>query len=260
MKTVIKTLLITTLTVTSAWSLTAIEIIDKVNSRDDGQSVSRSLKMELTDKRGKKRVQKTLSYRKYYGNDKKSVLFYKAPKRLRGTGFLTYDNAVDDDEQWLYLPALRKVRRVSASDRGDWFLGTDFSYEDIKKETKVSTEDYDFKLLGEELINGHEVYKMESRAKNSEIAKELGYSKLISWIDKKIFISRKVAFYDERGELLKKLHNQDIRQVEGIWTIHHMHMVNAQNGHESHFYFSDIDYKTALSDSLFTQQSLKRGK
>jgi len=260
MKTVLKALLITTLTATSAWSLSAIEIINKVNSRDDGESVSRTLKMELTDKRGKKRVQETLSYRKYYGEDKKSVLFYKAPKRLRGTGFLTYDNVVSDDEQWLYLPALRKVRRVSASDRGDWFLGTDFSYEDIKKETKVSTEDYDFKLLGEEQVDGHAVYKVEFVAKNEEIAKELGYSRLVSLIDKTIFISRKVTFYDERGELLKRLHNQEIKEIDGIWTIHHMQMTNAQNGHESHFYFSDIDYKKALSDGLFTQQSLKRGK
>ena len=260
MKTVLKTLLITTLTVTSAWSLSAIEVIDSVNSRDDGQSVSRNLKMVLTDKRGKKRVQETLSYRKYYGDDKKSVIFYLKPKRLKGTGFLTYDNAMSADEQWLYLPSLRKVRRVSASDRGDWFLGTDFSYEDIKKETKVSTEDYEFKLLGEEEVDGHAVYKMESTAKSADIAKELGYSKLVSFIDKKIFISRKVAFYDARGALLKRLHNQEIEQIDGIWTIQHMQMINAQNGHESHFYFSDIDYKTALSDTLFTQQSLKRGK
>jgi hypothetical protein len=96
--------------------------------------------------------------------------------------------------------------------------------------------------------------------KSAEIAKELGYSKVISWVDKEIFINRKVEFYDERKELLKELHNQEITQVDGIWTIHHMHMNNAQNGHESHFYFSDIDYKTVLKDSLFTQQSLKRGK
>jgi outer membrane lipoprotein-sorting protein len=160
----------------------------------------------------------------------------------------------------LYLPALRKVRRVSASDRGDWFLGTDFSYEDIKKETKVSKEDYDFKLLGEEELDGHAVYKMELVTKSTEIAKELGYSKLISWVDKNIFINRKVDYYDNRGELLKKLHNQKITEVDGIWTIHHMHMSNQQNGHESHFYFSNLDYKTALSDSLFSQQALKRGK
>jgi len=253
-------LIITSLTATSAWSITAVEVIDEVNKRDDGQNVSRNLKMVLTDKRGKQRTQETLSCRKYYGEDKKSVIFYKKPKRLKGTGFLTYDNAVSDDEQWLYLPALRKVRRVSASDRGDWFLGTDFSYEDIKKETKISKEDYDFKLLGEEQVDGHAVYKMESVAKSEAIAKELGYSRLVSFIDKEIFISRKVEFYDERGELLKRLHNQDIEQVDGIWTIHHMQMSNAQNGHESHFYFSDIDYKTDLSDGLFTQQSLKRGK
>ena len=254
-----KHLLLIGLLGTTLWSMSALELVDNINTRDDGTAVSRNLKMELTDKRGKTRVQETLSYRKYYGEDKKSILFYTAPKRLAGTGFLTYDNAKSDDEQWLYLPAIRKVRRVSAADRGDWFLGTDFSYEDIKKETKISKEDYSFKLLGEEQLEGHVVYKMESIAKSAEIAKELGYSKLVSWVDKEIFINRKVEFYDERGELLKSLLNQDISQVDGIWTIHHMKMTNHQNGHVSNFYFSNVDYKSAVKDKLFTQRSLKKG-
>jgi len=254
-----KHLLLIGLLGTSLWSVTALEIVESVNARDDGTAVSRNLKMELTDKRGKTRTQETLSYRKYYGEDKKSVIFYQKPKRLKGTGFLTYDYAQKDDEQWLYLPALRKVRRVSASDRGDWFLGTDFSYEDIKKETKISKDDYDFKLLGEEELDGHTVYKMESTAKTADIAKELGYSKLVSWVDKEIFINRKVEFYDPRGELLKTLQNHEITKVDGIWTIHHMEMTNQQNGHLSHFYFSNVKYGDAIADRLFTQQALKKG-
>lgn len=254
-----KKLLLITLSATTLWSMSAVEIINKVNSRDDGTSVSRNLKMVLMDKRGKKRVRETKSYRKYYGQNKKSILFYTAPKRLDGTGFLTYDNTKSTDEQWLYLPAIRKVRRVSAADRGDWFLGTDFSYEDIKKETKVAKEDYNFKLLGEEKMNGHTCYKLESTAKNKTIAKQLGYSKLISWIDKKIFISRKTDFYDKRGGILKTLHNQDIKRIEGIWTIHHMHMVNKQNHHTSDFYFNHVNYSKKVKNKLFTQQSLKRG-
>jgi len=255
-----KKILVAALSVTSLWSMSAVEIVDKINARDDGQSVSRHLKMELTDKRGKTRIQETISYRKYFGEDKKSVLFYTAPKRLKGTGFLTFDNATQNDEQWLYLPAIRKVRRVSAADRGDWFLGTDFSYEDIKKETKISKEDYDFTLLGEEELAGHKVYKMQSKAKSEDIAKELGYSKLISWVDAEIFITRKSEFYDERGELLKTLQNHDIKQIDGIWTIGHMEMKNAQNGHSSNFYFTEVDYSKEIHKKLFSKQALKRGE
>ena len=260
MNNLIKKTLLLSLATLSLWGMDAKEIVASVNARDDGHQVTRNLKMELTDKRGKKRVQETIYFRKYYGDDKKSVMFYKKPKRIKGTGFLTFDNALKDDEQWLYLPALKKVRRVSSSDRGDWFLGTDFSYEDIKKEGKISNDDYSFKLLGEEDVDGHGVYKLELLAKDETITEELGYSKLISFIDKEIFITRKVIFYDNRGELLKTLLSSDISQVDGIWSVHHMHMQNHQNKHISDFYFSNIDYKKEVKNNLFTKGSLKRGK
>jgi len=259
MQYIIKNMLLLVLS-TSLWSMDVLEIVDHVNARDDGLQVTRNLKMQLTNKHGQIRVQATAFYRKYYGKNKKSIMFYEKPKRLKGTGFLTFDNFTKEDEQWLYLPALRKVRRVSSSDRGDWFLGTDFSYEDIKKEGKISKEDYDFKLLGEEKIDGHNVYKIESTVKNEQIADELGYSKLISYIDKGSFVARKVIFYDERKELLKTLHSTEITLIENIWSVHHMHMQNHQNQHTSDFYFSNIDYKSKVSDNLFTKMSLKRGR
>lgn len=255
-----KLVLLALVGVVSVFGMSSIEIINKVNARDDGQQVSRKLKMVLVDKHGKKRIRETKSYRKYYGEDKKSIIFYTAPKRVAKTAFLTYDYKDKEDQQWLYLPAIKKVRRISASDRGDWFLGTDFSYEDIKKETKISTDDYNFALDGEENVDGHRCYKIVGTTKNKDIADELGYSKVISFIDQDIFIARKAIFYDTRGELLKVLHSQDIKQIDGIWTITHMHMENKQNGHTSDFYFTDIDYKTPLKDKLFTKQALKRGK
>jgi len=244
--------------VSSLFAMDALEVVKKVNEREDGLSVVRDLKMELIDKRGKKRIRETISYRKYYGLDKKSVIYYKTPKRLSGTGFLTFDNKSKDDEQWLYLPSLRKVRRVSAANRGDWFLGTDFSYEDIKKETKISTVDFDFKILEEVDEKGISSYVLESIPKNKALVKELGYSKIISFIDKDIFIARKATFYDERGGLLKTLLNKDIRKVDNIWTIHHLKMENHQNKHVSNFYFSNVDYKKEVKDSSFTKASLKR--
>lgn len=257
MKIILNTIVTVSLA-SSLFALDALEVVQKVNEREDGLSVVRDLKMELIDKRGKQRVRETSSYRKYYGEDKKSVIYYKTPKRLSGTGFLTFDNKTKDDEQWLYLPSLRKVRRVSSANRGDWFLGTDFSYEDIKKETKISTGDFDFKILEESQENGHSFYVLESIPKSKAIVKELGYSKIISWIDKDISIARKAVFYDERGGLLKTLLNQDIRKVDDIWTIHHLQMKNHQNKHESNFYFTNVDYKKEVKDSSFTKASLKR--
>ena len=238
------------------------EIALRINAREEGLSVSRTLLMELTDKRGKTRVRKTRGFRKYFGEDKRTVIYYLSPKNVKDTAFLTYDYAKvsRDDDQWLYLPAMRKVRRISASDRGDYFLGTDFTYEDIKKETKVSLEDYTRLTMGEEVIDGHRSVIVESTPVDEDTARELGYSKVRQWVDAEIWMVRKAVFYDVRGKLLKTIHTRDIRKVQGIWTAHVLEVENHKTRHSTKFTFSDIDYQTEISDGLFTEQALRRGR
>lgn len=240
---------------------TGLEIAKKVNARDEGQHVSRRLTMEMIDKRGKTRVRETYGYRKYFGEEKRTVIFYLSPSNIKDTGFLTFDypEADRDDDQWLYLPAMRKVRRISASDRGDYFLGTDFSYEDIKKESKVGIEDYNFTTVGEEEIDGHHCYIVESIPVDDATAKELGYGKVRTWDDSEIWIARKSEFWDIRMNPLKTLRSSDIRQVDGIWTIHNMEVKNHKTGHTSRFTFAEVDYTKPVKDDLFTQGALRRG-
>ncbi|SDE70895.1 efflux RND transporter permease subunit [Kordiimonas lacus] len=237
-------------------------LIASVNARDEGQWVSRNLKMELIDKRGKTRTRDTIGYRRYFDTEKRTVLFYLAPSSVKGTGFLTYDypEAGRDDDQWLYLPALRKIRRISASDRGDYFLGTDLSYEDIKKESKVAAEDYSFNTLGAETVDGFETVLVEGVPVSDDIAKELGYGRVLWRIDPTIMMSRKVEMWDINGNPLKTIHNKDIHQVDGIWTTHSIMVENHKTGHQTNFTFSDVDYKNEVAEKMFEQRSLKRGK
>jgi len=236
-------------------------IMQQVNARDEGQSVSRNLLMEMTDRSGKTRTRNTRSFRKYYGEEKRTVLFYLSPSNVKDTGFLTYDypEADRDDDQWLYLPAMRKVRRISASNRGDYFLGTDFTYEDIKKESKVSIEDYSRKTLREEVLDGIKTYVVESTPINQDIAKELGYGRVLQWVDPAIWMIRKAEFWDVRGDALKTIYFHDIRQVQGIWTAHRLEAINHKTGHNTIFTFSDIDYLAGVKDKIFTKRTLKRG-
>jgi len=240
---------------------TGAEIAEKINARDDGISVSRLLTMELIDRRGKKRVRETRGFRKYYDDEKRTVIHYLKPRNVKRTAFMTFDypQAKRDDDQWLYLPALRKVRRISASDRGDYFLGTDYTYEDIKKENKVSVEDYHRKTLRKELLDGFPVFVVESTPINNEIAKELGYSKVVRWVDEKIWMIRKSEFWDVQGNPLKTTYSKDIRKVQGIWTAHRLEAENKKTGHKTIFIFSDVDYKKEVSDDLFTERALRRG-
>lgn len=237
------------------------EIVQQINARDEGNAVSRKLVMTLTDRHGKQRTRETIGYRKYFDEEKRTIIYYLKPRNVKGTGFLTYDypEAKRDDDQWLYMPALRKVRRISASNRGDYFLGTDFTYEEIKNETKFADEDYHYKTLGTETLEGILVYKLEAIPKTPEIAKELGYSRVVSLIDPTIWISRQADFWDVSGNHLKTIQTKEIKQVQGIWTAHRLEAKNHKTGHQSVFEISDVDYQKAISDKLFTQRSLKRG-
>lgn len=237
------------------------EIAQRINERDEGEAVSRNIVMEMIDRRGKKRVRKTRSFRKYYGAEKRTAIFYLSPKMIKGTAFLTFDypEAARDDDQWLYLPAMRKVRRISASDRGDYFLGTDFTYEDIRKETKVGIEDYRWKTVGEETVDGHLCYLVEAIPVNENLAKILGYSRMLLRVDQKIWIPRKYEYWDVRGNHLKTVTVGDIRRVQEIWTPHRIEAQNHKTGHQTVFTFSDVDYKQGVDDDLFTQSRLRRG-
>jgi len=237
------------------------EIAQRINARDEGEAVSRLLTMEMTDSRGKQRTRKTKAYRKYYGDKKHTVIFYQTPKNIKDTAFLTYDypEADKDDDQWLYLPAMRKVRRISASDRGDYFLGTDFTYEDIKLESRVSIADYQRKTLGESEVDGFHCLLLESVPINEDIADELGYSKVEQCVDDAIWMVRQAKMWDIQGNLLKTINFKDIREVQGIWTQHVLEVNNHKTGHHTRFLFADVDYKEGVRDNLFTQNSLKRG-
>ena len=237
------------------------EIAKRINARDEGNAVTRKVTMELIDRHGKTRLRETYGARKYFGEEKRTVIYYLSPKNIKGTAFLVYDypDAEREDDQWLYLPALRRVRRISASNRGDYFLGTDFAYEEIKKETKVTIEDYKRKTLGVEEVDGHSTYLVEGIPVNEEIAKELGYSRVHQWIDTEIWMARKTTFWDLQGKLLKTEYFRDIKQVNGIWTIHQMEADNHKTGHKTRFTFKDVNYNDSISDDLFTQRMLKRG-
>jgi|GEM_PF-46358 len=245
----------------------ATNIVNKVNNVDDGQQVTRKLTMTMIDKRGKSRVRETQAYRKYYDQEKRTVLFYKKPTNVKGTAFLTFDykDTAKDDDQWLYLPAMRKVRRISASDRGDYFLGTDFTYEDIMLEGKLELTDYDFTLLRNEKVihesgESFDTVVLEGKPKNKSIAKDLGYARTLVWVDTTTWVVVKADYWDLKNKPLKTLVMTDIRDVGNIITRHILTINNHKTGHKTVFKFSNVDYNQEVKDSLFTKRALKQGK
>ncbi len=246
---------------TATAPLTGKQVMQAVNARNDGEQVTRDLKIVLTDRRGKSRIQQTRGYRRYFGKEKRTVIFYSTPANIRDTGFLTYDypEVTKDDDQWLYLPALRKIRRISASDRGDYFLGTDFTYEEIKKENKIELADYQLTRVGLENVDGHPCIVIVGEPITAKVSKDLGYSRIVWRIDPNIWMARSSDFWDVNGNHLKTIQTRLIEQIDGIWTALEINAVNHKTKHRSTFSFSNVDYTSEVPEKLFTQSRLRRG-
>jgi hypothetical protein len=238
-----------------------LEVARRINARDVGRSVSWVVRFELVDRRGERRTRETRVFRKIGADAERKVLFFLAPENLRDTAFLTVDFAEPgrEDDQWLYLPAARKVRRISATDRGESFLGTDLSYEDVKLETRVGLDDYRWATLGEESVDGHRCLVVEALPVDQKTARELGYGRVLLRVDAEIWTVRRAEYFDPGLRPLKSAELSDIRSVDGIWTTHRVEVANAITGHRTILTFHDVDYATPIDDDLFTERALARG-
>ncbi|HHD79841.1 MAG TPA: outer membrane lipoprotein-sorting protein, partial [Epsilonproteobacteria bacterium] len=165
----------------------ARSIMQKVDARDDGKTLEQDMLMVLIDKNGKKRNRNLHTYSKDFGVDEHQILFFKSPADVKNTAFLTYDydDVNKDDDQWLYLPALKKVKRIPSSDKRSSFMGSDFSYYDM---TDRDLSDYNYKLLKETKVRGHDAWMIEATPRNKKVMKESGYKKTIAIVRKDNYV------------------------------------------------------------------------
>lgn len=235
-------------------------IMEKVDARDDGKTVEQDMLMVLIDKNGKKRIRDLKSYSKDFGADEHRMLFFKSPSDVKNTAFLTYDydDASKDDDQWLYLPALKKVKRIPSADKSGSFMGSDFSYFDM---TDRDLEDYDFKLLKETKVRGKDAWVIEGKPRNKKVIKESGYTKTIALVRKDNDMVVRAINFMKNGKKkyldVKKLHKQN-----GIWVPDEMTMTTKkgkQTLHKTILKFSHIKVNKPLSDDLFTTRRLEKG-
>jgi hypothetical protein len=223
--------------------------------------MSRTVVMELVDREGRTRRRVTRSFRKDYPGERRTVIFFLSPTNVKGTAWLTYDYdaAGRADEQWIYLPAVRAVRRIPASERGASFLGSDFTHEDIRTEAQLPLTDYRHDVVGEERIDGRRCYVVEAVPVSTAVAKELGYGRVRQWIDAETWMSRRGLYWDVTGNPLKEVTVQDVRQVQGIWTAYRFEATTHRTGHRTILQVSDVEYPEALDDVYFTERGLRRG-
>ena len=239
--------------------LTGRDIMLKVDVQQNYVTQYAKTKMTLINKKGKKRVRDVARYEKTYPDkselDKKSLIFFEYPPDVRGTGLLllTYTDIDKDDDRWLYLPALKKIRRIAGESKNDYFMGTDFTYDDMGSR---DVDEDTHKLIGEEDIDGQKCFKIESIPKD----KDYMYSRKIAWVIPDKWVMLKVEFYDRHGELLKILKASDIRNIDNIWTTFKLHMNNLTKNHQTVIDIMELDYSMDMEDAIFTQTTLQRGR
>lgn len=245
----------------SAENLTAREIMQRVNDRDDGDNGISDMEMILIDKRGQQRVRKMRTFSKDRGKDELSLMFFLSPADVRDTGFLTYDydESDKDDDQWLFLPALKKTKRIAAGDKSGSFMGSDFSYSDMSKR---DLDKYDYTLMKETEVNGQKVWQIESVPKTAEEIKETGYTKRVSFVRQDNYVVIRSVGWLKKGGRLRYMEIHDLEQIDGIWVATKISMTTKKGKatlHKTLLKSSNIKFNQALDLDDFSIRKLEKG-
>jgi len=248
-----------------AAELSALEVMRQVDQRDDGETSNSELTMILIDKNKNQRVRKLKGFRKDYGKDVKSISFFLSPADVRNTAFLSFDwdDENKEDDNWLYLPALRKVKRISSGNKKDSFMGSDFSYADMNG---LELNEWEYQFINErEQVEGFDCWVIEGTPKNemrNKVIEETGYLKSVSWVRKDIFMTIRAKLYVKKGKEIKYFTASDIIQIDGIWTAKKLTMKTTKRNRTDHMtvlIFDNIIYNKGVDDTLFTTQRMERG-
>jgi outer membrane lipoprotein-sorting protein len=243
----------------------AREMLDRakaVNDAREPKDVEQRFTMRLVDSQGRERVRELAAWMKRgpEGEDR-AILFFLAPPEVKGVGFLSWAHRNRDDDQWLYLPELKRVRQITTNTRRQSFQGSDFSYEDLELFDDIR--DWTERDAASRLVKDPDVVDGVPCAVIELVpqGKDLEYGRFVVWLDKEASVFRRVEFYDRRDDrLLKTLLLSDFRTVEGIPTPYRLEMRNERKGTRTVMEFSEVRYNQGLDDELFTQRTLERGR
>jgi outer membrane lipoprotein-sorting protein len=239
----------------------AREVMMAVYQRDTGDKMVAHMSMSIESGRKRERGVKIKSLE--FDEGTKQLLVFESPADIRNTALLSvdYDDGAKDDDQWLYLPSLRKSTRISGGDKSDSFMGTDFTYSDM---TKQDPGQYELKMLKQTTkIDGEECWLIESRPKTDKAKKETGYLKSYLWISKDKLIPLQVKAWVRKGKKIKYMKFGAIKKVDGIWVAHTAVSRTTKNGKVTSttiLQMTDVKFNDdSVRESDFAAQRLGQG-
>ncbi|MFT6153652.1 MAG: hypothetical protein ACJA0E_001667 [Bermanella sp.] len=215
-----------------------------------------ALTMVLLDSKGREtsRDMRVKSLEGVGESGDKSLMIFDTPKDQKGVAMLTFTHKVEADDQWLFLPALKRVKKISSRNKSGPFVGSEFAFEDISSQ---EVEKYTYKYLRDEVVNGMDSFVVES----DPVDKYSGYTRRVAFIDKTEYRAVKIDFYDRKNSLLKTMENSGYQQYLGkFWYPNLSKMTNHQTGKITRLEYGNYEFKVGLQDKEFTKNSLKRAK
>lgn len=233
-----------------------LEIAIETDKRDMGFGDSSSeLTMILRNKQGDESKRKISNKTLEVENDgDKSLVIFNEPRDVKGTAFLSFTHKSGPDDQWLYLPALKRVKRIASDNKSGPFMGSEFAYEDISSQ---EVEKYTYKYIKDENIDGVDYFVIEQYP----VDKKSGYTRQVVWIDTDQYRPMRTDYYDRKNSLLKTLTFHEYNQyLNKYWRANKMSMINHQTGKSTDLLFSDYKFANGFSESDFNQNSLKRAR
>jgi len=242
----------------------ARSIMERVDARDDGDNQTSDMQMILIDKRGNERVRKIATFRKDKGEDTYRLMFFLHPADVKDTAFLTYDydDSKKDDDQWLYLPALRKTKRIATSDKSGSFMGSDLNYSDM---TSRDLEDYDYSFYekGKQAdVRGKKVWVIWSIPRAKTTVDETGYEKSLLFVRPDIDMVVRAIHWVKDGGYLKYVDMRKLEKIDGIWVATDT-LVTKKRGkdtvHKTILTFENVRFNQDLKYDMFSIRRMEKG-
>lgn len=236
-------------------------IMEQVDDRDDGDKMVVDSVMTLIDKNDKERKREMKVFSRDKGRDSLRLQFFQSPADVKGTGFLTYDyySGEKDDDQWLYLPDLRKTKRIATSDKSSSFMGSDFSYADM---TRRVLEEWTYRLLKEDMVGDQKVWVVEAIPVSKEVEKRYGFKKSILFVRQDIFMEIRAIHVLLEGGKVKYMEVTGLEEIDGIWVATERRMKTTKKKrtlHKTVLKWNNVKFNQDLDESFFTVRQLEKG-
>lgn len=243
-------------------NLSAEEVMQLNNSRYLGDTRESLSTLILIDKKGRKRLRSLKTLAVEDKQVERTIVYFQSPSEIKGTSYMSFDwkDTSKEDDSWLYLTSLQKVKRVASSAKSSSFMGSDFNYADING---LDHEDFDYSFIKEnEILNGVECWVISALPKNTKVISETGYTALTVWIRKDNYIRMRGKMHLKKGNRVKYFTASDFLEIDGIWRAKTLQMITTKGGKKEHasiLKYEDIRHNTKVDLSHFDTQAMQRG-